>query len=330
MNDYWVKGVDLPNLSQPPLRELTDFLTPAENVFFLRHMAAPEIDRREWRLSIGGLVEREVVLSLGDLAAMPQTRICAVHECAGHPHYPTVPVRRVANVSWSGVRLEDVLELSGIGRTAEFIWSYGADSGDYHGVSIPAYVKDLPVSQVQGHGVLLAMRMNEEELSDKHGGPVRFVVPGYYGTNSTKWLVRLELQAARSPGYFTTAMYNDRVVANGMEQLVPVWRMAPHSVIVDPVQGAVLKSDEPLTINGWAWSADEIAKVEVSTDDGKTWSGAELGPREGYAWQRFRVSWDPGSPGLYRLRCRAVDCAGKGQPESGARNSVFSIDVTVK
>ena len=42
--------------------------------------------------------------------------------------------------------------------------------------------------------VLVAWAMNGELLTENRGGPVRLVVPGYFGTNSVKWLCRLEIQ----------------------------------------------------------------------------------------------------------------------------------------
>jgi DMSO/TMAO reductase YedYZ molybdopterin-dependent catalytic subunit len=214
--------------------------------------------------------------------------------------------------------------------TSPNVWSQGADGGDYHGVPIPAYVKDLPLVEAQRAEVLLATHMNGDLLNDKHGGPVRLVVPGYYGTNSTKWLVRLELQATRSPGYFTTSMYNDVVVKGGKEERMPVWRTAPHSVLVNPVEGAVLKCGRTLTIAGWAWGADPIVDVEVSTDAGVTWSKAPVSKRQDMSWQRFELDWTPQSPGPCRMLCRAVDSVGVPQPVSGTRNAVLSIDVSVE
>ena len=89
MNKYWLDGADLPNLKQPPVRSLVDFLTPANLVFCLNHMGVPPIDRANWKVSIKGLVTRQVILSLDELRAMPQRDVNSFHECAGHPSHPT-------------------------------------------------------------------------------------------------------------------------------------------------------------------------------------------------------------------------------------------------
>lgn len=293
MNKYWFDGADLPNLKQPPVRSLVDFLTPANLVFCLNHMGVPPIDRANWKVSIKGLVTRQVILSLDELRAMPQRDVNSFHECAGHPSHPTVPVRRVANVVWRGVPLKEVLARAGIAAEARFVWSTGADGGDYHGVDIPAFVKDLPIAEVARDDVMLALQMNGEDLEDRRGGPVRLVVPGYYGTNSTKWLASLELQTDRSPGHFTTVMYNDRHMQDGREVVKPVWRVAPHSVIVAPVHEEVARLRQQTVICGWAWGADPIETVEVSVDGGLNWLRAELAPRRQHSWQRFAFPWTP-------------------------------------
>ena len=73
----------------------------------------------------------------------------AFHECAGSPLRPTLPVRRVANVTWGGVRLGDVLDRAGVEPAAQYLWSYGADHGEYGGVESPCYLKDLPIAETQ-------------------------------------------------------------------------------------------------------------------------------------------------------------------------------------
>jgi sulfane dehydrogenase subunit SoxC len=67
-------------------------------------------------------------------------------------------------------------------------------------------------------------------------------VPGYYGTNSVKWLWRLHLADRRADGPFTTAFYNDSAgpddVAAGLPARRPVWATAPESIIVAPAPEA--------------------------------------------------------------------------------------------
>ena len=80
--------------------------------------------------------------------------------------------------------------------------------------------------------------------------------------------------------------------------MVPVWSVAPQSVIVARRPGAMHRRGTPVEIWGWAWSDEDLARVDVSTDGGSTWSVAELDRREDRSWQRFRRNGGRTSPAL--------------------------------
>lgn len=86
---------------------------------------------------------------------------------------------------------------------------------------------------------------------------------------------------------------------------------------------------KPHQLWGWAWSADEVSTVELSTDAGASWTPAVLDKRQGYCWQRFAHDWMSPAPGEYELACRATDRAGISQPAHGARNQIFKIKVRI-
>jgi DMSO/TMAO reductase YedYZ molybdopterin-dependent catalytic subunit len=192
--------------------QVVEAVTPQRDLFVLAHLGIPRVDPERWRLEIGGLVERPATLSLADLRRLP-------------PRRPDIAVRRIANVVWSGVDLADLLRRCGIRAEARFLWSYGLDRGEYDGVSARWYVKDLPLARLGQGGVLLAYAVNGEPLMPEHGSPLRLVVPGFYGTNSVKWLWRLELAEARAGGPFTTELYNDPDHLTGGTR--PVWEAPP-------------------------------------------------------------------------------------------------------
>lgn len=313
-----------------PAHEHTAFQTPAEKLFVVYHMGVPAVDAATWRITVGGLVDKALTLTLADLRAMPTTEVTAFHECAGSPLRPAVPVRRVGNVVWRGVQLKCVLAAAGIKPEAKFVWSRGADSGIYPptGTYSDSYVKDLPLDKALADEVLIATEVNGAALDEAHGAPVRLVVPGYYGTNSVKWLTEIRLEPARAPGFFTTRLYNDRAIENGVERTTPVWAVAPHAIIVSPAADGCLPL-APHRIWGWAWGDEEISAVEISTDGGASWVPSALDRRQDYSWQRFSHDWTPPEPAVYELACRARNGAGVIQPLHGARNEVFRIKVRV-
>lgn len=183
-------------------------MTRTEDTIVLCHFGVPRIDSTEWSLVIDGLVRAPKRFSFGDIVRRKRADIATVHECCGSPLRPEMPTRRVCNVVWSGVRLSELLAECGPDPAARYVWSSGADYGEFQGDICDAYVKDLPVDRVAAD-VLVAYEMNGAPLRPENGYPARLVVPGFYGTNSVKWLQRLTLSDTRAGGPFTTRWYND-------------------------------------------------------------------------------------------------------------------------
>lgn len=304
---------------------LTERLTSQGDMPVLAHFGIPRMSVADWHLAITGLVECPLLLRYGDLQRLPRRSLEACFECAGNPLEPTRPQRRVANVRWSGVPLRHVLEAAVPRAGAQYLWSFGVDGGTFAGHS-GRYGKDLPLAKALEADVLLADMVNDERLSPEHGFPVRLVVPGYYGTNSVKWLSRLHVSDQRLAGLFTTLLYADPA-GDGPERR-PVWALAPESVIVSPAEGQRLRAGHALEIFGWAWSDAPVVRVEISDDDGLTWGRAAVGVRRDYGWQRFSTTWTAPS-GRYALLSRAVIAGGTTQPRTGARNAIHTVHVEV-
>jgi DMSO/TMAO reductase YedYZ molybdopterin-dependent catalytic subunit len=307
--------------------QLTEDVTPVRDCVVLAHLGIPRIQAEDWSLQIGGLVRRPFSLTLPQLRELPRTEVVSVHECAGSPLEPTVPQRRVVNVRWGGVPLTAVLEQAGVDPAAEFLWSFGADGGAFADVHTEAYAKDLPLWRLGEGEVLLAYEINGQALPAEHGFPVRLVVPGWYGTNSVKWLTRLELAERRYDGPFTTRFYNDPVPGRPGETR-PVWRIGPECVIVAPAPDAEITGD--VEVWGRAWGDAEITGVDVSSDGGETWRPARVEARIHREWQRFTLRCSPARAGTATLLARATDSRGATQPMTGARNAVHSVEVTVR
>ena len=312
--------------------QLIEALTPTRDLFVLAHLGVAHVHPAVWSLDIDGLVRCPQRFTLADLQRLPKREILSFHECAGNPLTPEVPERRIANVIWGGVDLETLLDAVGVEPTARYVWSYGLDYGPFLGTQNDAYLKDLPLWRVKTGGVLVAYEVNGEPLSAEHGFPARLLVPGWYGTNSVKWLYRMTLAERRADGPFTTVFYNEVVPSSPESPPVrtrPVWEVAPESVIVAPTPDERLQAGSVVEIWGWAWAAEGICTVEVSVDGGQTWQAAALEAREQWSWQRFRLAWRPSEAGGVTLLCRARDATGATQPSSRARNAIHAVPVTV-
>jgi DMSO/TMAO reductase YedYZ molybdopterin-dependent catalytic subunit len=176
--------------------------------------------------------------------------------------------------------------------------------------------------------VLLAYEINGEPLDAEHGFPLRLVIPGYYGTNAVKWLARLHLAEARADGPFTTQLYNDPFEGGTR----PVWAAAPESVIVSPAPNTQLGARlgaQAVEIWGWAWADGGVAQVDISTDGGANWRGAQLAPQRGWAWQKFSAPWQPDGAGEAVLMSRATGNDGAVQPAADWRNCIYAVPVRV-
>jgi DMSO/TMAO reductase YedYZ molybdopterin-dependent catalytic subunit len=244
---------------------------------------------------------------------------------------PSEPTRRVCNVIWGGARLVDLLADCRPRETARYLWSRGADYGAFSDVEIDAYVKDLPLARAQDD-VLIAYEINGKALPAEHGFPARLVVPGFYGTNSVKWLTAMTLAEGRATGPFTTRWYNDPMRDSAGRETgarTPVWSIAPESLIVAPAPNATLAAMVEHEIWGWAWADGGVAVVEVQIGDEAPWLPATLEPPHGRQWQRFSFAWLPQGPGGVTLASRAISRAGAAQPMAGHRNAVHAVAVSV-
>jgi DMSO/TMAO reductase YedYZ molybdopterin-dependent catalytic subunit len=312
-------------------QQMRDRNTRTRDAIVLCHLGVPRLDRERWALTIDGLVERRLTLSFADLARFTKVTLTSVHQCAGSPLQPLEPTRRICNLTWGGVRLTDLLAACRPLRDASFVWSCGADFGTFSGVEVDAYVKDLPLARADSD-VLVAYELNGAPLPPEHGFPARLVVPGFYGTNSVKWLTRITLADARADGPFTTRWYNDPILDSAgivTSKTSPVWSIAPESIIVAPASGDVIAASSQTELWGWAWADDGVGTVDVSVDGGATWLPAEVEAPRGREWQRFVMHWQPEKVGPTILCARATSLREEQQPLTKSRNAVHQVAVTV-
>jgi sulfane dehydrogenase subunit SoxC len=311
--------------------ELTDRITPTSDVFVLAHFGVAHIRPDSWRLQVTGMVKRPTAISLPQLRELPKVDLEAFIKCAGFPHDHTIATRNVSNAVWGGVRLSEVLRQVGVHEGASFIWAFAPDHGSYAHFSSDCYIKDIPLTRALADEVLLAYELNGEPLAPEHGFPVRLFVPGYYGTNSVKWLCRIEVSDRRASHLFTSELYRDPVLLPSGElstERMPVWEVAPEALITSPAHHATLPRGN-ISVSGWSWGATEISYVEISVDGGKTWQRARAEARHQMSWQKFSFAWPQLVTGEVTICARAVDRNGVTQPAKDARNAFHKISVKI-
>ena len=312
-------GVDQPliarggfNFGTPP--ELVNGLDVANNTFFIRSHgpSATLDDPSTYTLQVIGHINKPLTLTLDDLKGMPQRTFQAFLECSGNGRGFFSPAAQggqwrndaIGNAEWSGVPLRDVLNMAGVKDGAIDVVSQGGD--------FPEMQRGLPIDEAMGVDTLLALTMNGEDLPAPHGGPVRLFVPGWGGIASTKWLIGLTVLDHAFQGDFNVKNY---IVIDAQGNTVrPVRAMPISSAIWTPGVDAQVKAGR-VPISGYAWSGlGGIIRVEVSTDNGNTWSEANITQNGGeHSWARFEYAWDA-KPGPTGLLSRATDDRGTSQP----------------
>jgi DMSO/TMAO reductase YedYZ molybdopterin-dependent catalytic subunit len=216
----------------------------------------------------------------------------------------------VSNALWTGTRLSNVLERAGIRPAAAHFWMEAADSG---GPRVPKFLRSIP-REVALRDALLVWEMNGEPIPLLHGGPLRLLVPGWYGMASTKWLTHVHARPTESDNNFMAKGYR---YGDGS----PVERTQVKSVVAQPLEGARVRVGN-VRVAGVAWSGNGgIRQVEVSSDGGRSWHPARLtGRDDATAWRRWEADVAVLRPGRYTVRARATDRSGAVQPEVAAAN----------
>ena len=187
--------------------------------------------------------------------------------------------------------------------------------------------------------VLLAYKMNGEDIPRDHGYPIRVIVPGHVGVRNVKWVKSITISDEESDGvwqrgiaYKSLPHYvpNQKSLSVGLEKVATIQEMPIQSCIVNVESKQILsdeqKEEKNLSMSGFAWSGGGrgVIRVDVSVDGGKSWQMAEL--KEGseqklnraWAWT-FWSAEDIKIPsdlkGEVEVVCKATDAGYNIQPE---------------
>lgn len=263
--------------------DIPPLFTPVEQ-FFVTDVTfpAPIVDPLRWRLTVRGLVDHPLSLTLEELFALPSMEVDAVLMCVHNP----VGGPFVGNARWQGARIADLLDRVGVSPHADHVRLHSVD-GFSAGLSLGLLE--------QGFEPLLVYAMNGLPLTRTHGAPVRMLVPGIHGYDANiKWLESIEVTR------FDDAI--DYAERKGWPR-VPS-RMGPQCRIDVPGISANLILGEQVAA-GVAWSPPHgVLRVELRVNGG-AWQPCTLAEALGpSAWVQWHVRWVP-DPGRQSLEVRA-------------------------
>ncbi|HEV8471086.1 MAG TPA: sulfite oxidase [Candidatus Limnocylindria bacterium] len=322
---------DLLVLSEEPLNaetklgERTGTITPAGRHYVRTHFPVPHAPGA---IAVDGAVGRPMSITFDEIRSLPVKTLAVTLECAGNGRRflePKVPGEQwglgaVGTAEWTGAPLRALLERVAPDSKAVEVLFRGADEGVPKDLGRRiAYERSLPVAEAMSADVLVAHLMNGGPIPPEHGGPLRLVVPGWYGMASVKWLSRITVLEEPFVGFYQT----DRYVLDRS----PLRAIAPRAILTHPQDGT--RHERAIWIAGFAWSgAAPITRVDLSTDGGESWDklpDAYLEDSPRYAWRHFRFEHlltKRSAVQHWSLAVRATDALGNTQPVQAKWNAL--------
>lgn len=303
---------------EAPLKDLYDegFLTTKDLHYVRNHGPVPRVEDSEilgWEFTVEGLVEKPVRMSLRDLIQdYDQVTYPITLVCAGNRRKEQNVVRKtkgfswgaagVSTALWTGVALGDLLARAIPKRGARYVYFEGADKlpNGYYGTSIK-----LNWAMDPNRGIMISYKMNGEILHPDHGKPLRIVIPGQIGGRSVKWLKRIIVTSQPSDNWYH--IYDNRVLPTMISpeasaDLPDTWKDERYAIYDLNTNSATCypghdekipltgDSDESYKFRGYAYAGGgkRVTRMEVSLDQGKTWTLANIT----YPEDQYRLASD--------------------------------------
>jgi sulfite oxidase len=339
---------------ETPLELLREHRITPEEILFVRNNQLPAgamtlepLEDPHWKIEIfqadasceNFLIHGvpSVSITLAELLKLETVEREFVLQCSGNDRSRYARAAKVEGVPWGsgavgnvrmkGVMLKTVFEKLEMTphKCYNFITVEGHDVPD--GPQKPDFEHSIPLADALERS-FLATHLNGKPLPRVHGGPVRFITLGYYGTMNVKWVSRLRLEESETTNYNHAVRYRTplKPIQPGekfsatLANSEPNWNMKIKSTIFAPLAGEKVSSAKPVEISGVAWNDGQakIVAVEISTDGMKSWQRAELtSPTDPYAWYTWKTTAKL-SAGKQTIYSRAHDALGRSQPLDGA------------
>ena len=139
---------------------------------------------RDWRIEVGGLVERPLSLSMAQLRALPSRTQITRHDC----------VEGWSCIGeWTGTPLRLVLAAARPKADARYVVFHCADNMSQEGDTTQFYYESLDLLEATHPQTLLAYELNGQALPIEHGAPVRLRAERQLGYKMAKFVNRIEV-----------------------------------------------------------------------------------------------------------------------------------------
>lgn len=145
----------------------------------------PCLHQDTWRFTIDGLVRRTVTFRWEDFVRLPRKVQVSDFHC--------VEGWSVFNITYEGLKVSDLLALTGMLPEARYVKFYSADG---------QYADALTLEQARMEDVMIVLLMDGKPIPRVLGGPARLIVPKMYAYKAVKWVNRIELTDEPYLGYW--------------------------------------------------------------------------------------------------------------------------------
>lgn len=152
----------------------------------------PQIAMDQWRLLVGGLVDRPLIFTWSQFQELPRVKVYSDFHCVTR-------WSRLDNV-WEGVSTREIADRAGVQAQAKHVILHGYDK---------PWTTNLALADFLGDDCLLADTHDGEPISADHGWPLRLIVPRLYAWKSAKWVGIVEFTAEDRPGYWERGGYHN-------------------------------------------------------------------------------------------------------------------------
>jgi DMSO/TMAO reductase YedYZ molybdopterin-dependent catalytic subunit len=299
----------------------SSFITPADEFFAVQHYGPMQVDSATYKVRVSGLVNKEMELTLDELKRRARTELIAGFECSGNN--PARLNTLVGNARWAGTSLAELLKVAGLKSNAREVVYFGADHGIEeiaHGGGQPQkyeqnFARSLAVEDALNPDVLIVWEMNGAPLPAKNGGPVRLLVPGWYGVCNAKWLNHIHVQDRRFMGRFMARDYVTLIERKDSDQTI--WEETSVSRIqLKSMVARLVRSGDKFVATGFVLNdGTPLRSVEVRLDNGP-WQTATMDRQNSkYSWKLFTYEFPAPGPGDHTIVSRATDLNGTVQSE---------------
>ena len=317
--------------AETPIEEIHENpITPNELWYVRNHNPVPVINPDEYNLELFDSNKFICNFSLEELKNMKSKKVITTIQCGGNRRGEFEntsgtqwDIGAISTAEWEGVPLCEILA----GHKGEYLHFEGYDG-------VKSSIPFKKGSNCFGD-VLVAYKMNGEDLPADHGYPVRIIVPGYVGIKNIKWLKKITIADEEVDGPWQKGMAY-KILPGSIRCLEDVSKIDLEKIdTIDelPIQSCITHMEEieeeyrngekNFRVHGYTYSSKPMVfpKVHVSIDGGENWYKAGVNPhfedlkKFKWGWALWSIDFKiDEKPRI--IMCRASDNDGNIQPEN--------------